>query len=80
PGGISISTGVPTRDFAMTERRGWYPARNKVVKYQLTELEDNLECKAKTIPDDERRGETIIHRWWRVLKELPPQGGDALAA
>eukprot|EP00434_Breviolum_minutum_P020556 symbB.v1.2.018125.t1/scaffold1433.1/size119041/5 len=64
----------PTEDFVKRRRVTVPRSQQKVLKYELGETEDLLECLVKEPQED--GSEIFKHRWWRVLKE--PGGTNAI--
>lgn len=71
-GGAVITAAPASPDFVKQKREGVLPSRQKVLKYQLGEVQDDLECMNKV--QDERGLPSVMHRWFRVLRSA---GGPA---
>ncbi|CAJ1343702.1 unnamed protein product [Effrenium voratum] len=65
---------APEADFVKRRRMTVPRSQQKVLKYELGDNEDLLECVVKEPQED---GSLMLkHRWWRVLKE--PEGRKAI--
>lgn len=73
PNGAVLVVGpAPERDFVKKTREGALRARQKALKYLLTDQQDDLECLVKIIEDNGSM--FIIHRWFRVLRDPVDDG------